>query len=229
MVKRHYVLVNDRDGQSGRYPLKAWLRENRSVLPNADPSTQTSHQLRGKLIQLGWSIESSENEVLLIAPTLGAELVRPYIDANEAATEAEADSEETYFEYENQLQDFLVQNLNQINFAGNFISLYADADGRSGREYPTKIGYIDILARNSSGDFFVIKLKRGRASDRVVGQVLRYMGWVKKNIALKRQVYGVIVALSVDDQLKYAASVAPNILTFEYRMNFSLNQVGLAI
>ncbi len=30
--------------------------------------------------------------------------------------------------------------------------------------------------------FVVIELKKGRPSDQVIGQVLRYMGWVKKNL-----------------------------------------------
>jgi hypothetical protein len=44
-----------------------------------------------------------------------------------------------------------------------------------------------------------------------MGQLLRYMGWVKKTLAGERQVYGVIVAKQMDDKLRYAALPVPNV------------------
>src|SRR5208337_498229 len=48
-------------------------------------------------------------------------------------------------------------------------------NGRSGIEFPTAVGPIDILAIDASGDFFVFELKRARSPDHAIGQPTRYM------------------------------------------------------
>ena len=59
---------------------------------------------------------------------------------------------------------------------------YEDENGNEGTQYTTDVGYIDILAEDEKGNFVVIELKKGRQSDRAVGQLLRYMVWIKKNL-----------------------------------------------
>lgn len=55
----------------------------------------------------------------------------------------------------------------------------------------------------------MVELKRGLSSDEVIGQVLRYMGYVLENIANDgQQVRGVIVAGDYDEQLRLAAAAA---------------------
>jgi restriction system protein len=69
----------------------------------------------------------------------------------------------------------------------------------------------------------VVELKRGRASDVVVGQVLRYMGYVQQELAEEGQtVKGVIIALEDDQRLRYALAVSPDIKFFRYKINFQL-------
>ncbi len=68
------------------------------------------------------------------------------------------------------------------------------------------IGRSDIICVNKDGDLVVLELKRGMGSDEAIGQVLRYMGYVKENIADKGQrVWGGIVATDYDEQLRLAA------------------------
>jgi RecB family endonuclease NucS len=75
-----------------------------------------------------------------------------------------------------------------------------------GRQYSTTVGPIDLLATDiSTGDYVVIELKKGRSADKVYGQCLRYMGWVRKNLAAEgAKVLGVIVAREIDYKLKAA-------------------------
>ncbi len=56
---------------------------------------------------------------------------------------------------------------------------------QSGRnKYPTDTGPIDILALRKDGkELLVVELKKGRASDAVIGQVQRYMGYVMDELA----------------------------------------------
>jgi len=102
-----------------------------------------------------------------------------------------------------------------------------DKDGRSGIEYPTGVGPIDILATDTDGNFVVFELKLSRGADRVVGQISRYMGWIKKNVANGKDVRGVIVASAMDEKLKYAALVVPGITLLEYEIDFTLKPAHL--
>ena len=85
-----------------------------------------------------------------------------------------------------------------------------------------------MLAVESNGDLVVFELKLSRGPDRAVGQALRYIGWVNKHRAAGKNVSGVIVAHEIDEKLKYAASVAPNITMFEYKVRFDLYPVSLS-
>jgi restriction system protein len=71
----------------------------------------------------------------------------------------------------------------------------------------------------------VIELKKGRSSDPVIGQIQRYMGYVKEELAEEGQeVRGLIIALSDDLKFKRALSVAPSIEFCTYKVHFSLSK-----
>lgn len=68
-----------------------------------------------------------------------------------------------------------------------------------------------------------MELKKGRASDVVVGQILRYMGYVKDELAeASQEVHGVIIALEDDLRMRRALSVVTNIRFFRYQVGFKL-------
>ena len=72
----------------------------------------------------------------------------------------------------------------------------------------------------------VVELKKGRASDAVVGQVLRYMGYVQEELAEPgQQVRGVIIALEDDTRLRRALAMTPNIDLYHYQVSFKLLKV----
>ncbi len=69
----------------------------------------------------------------------------------------------------------------------------------------------------------VVELKKGRASDVVVGQTLRYMGYVQEELAEANQtVKGVIIALDDDPKLRRALLVTPVIQFYRYQISFKL-------
>ena len=69
----------------------------------------------------------------------------------------------------------------------------------------------------------VVELKKGRVSDNVVGQIQRYMGFVKSDLAEENQnVRGVIIGLEDDIKLTRALSVTTNIDFYKYKVNFKL-------
>ena len=93
-----------------------------------------------------------------------------------------------------------------------------------GQQYPSDTGPIDILAISKDGkELLVVELKKGRASDLVVGQIQRYMGYVLEELAEPHQVVkGVIIALEDDLRIKRALKVAQGIDFYRYKINFSL-------
>ena len=137
---------------------------------------------------------------------------------------AEDNLESRKFAFERDLQNYLVQNL---GFLEPGLKLYEDEDGGFiGVEFPAGRRRIDILAVGADGAYVVIETKVSRAYDRVVGQLLRYMGWVKENLAGEAPVRGVIVASEIVEDLILATSCVENIRLIEYEISFSLKSVS---
>ncbi|NDV63137.1 DUF1016 family protein [Puniceicoccales bacterium CK1056] len=127
------------------------------------------------------------------------------------------------FALEKHLEDFLVTNWSSTELSHEY-DIFQDNGDIIGQQYPTDTGPIDILAVSKDGKrLLVIELKKGRASDRVVGQIARYMGYVKEELAENGQtVEGVIIALEDDKRVRWALSVVPNVKFYRYQVSFKL-------
>ncbi len=69
----------------------------------------------------------------------------------------------------------------------------------------------------------MLELKRARASDAVVGQIQRYMGFVQETLLEPGQsVEGVITAQEDDLRIRRALLIARNIRLMKYRVEFHL-------
>ncbi len=127
------------------------------------------------------------------------------------------------FALEKHLEDFLVANWSQTVLSKEF-SIYEEDGEPVGRQYLTDAGTIDILAVSKDKKrLLVVELKRGKASDVVVGQALRYMGFVKEQIAEDdQQVEGVIIALENDQKMQWALMSVPSVSFYRYQVSFKL-------
>ena len=127
------------------------------------------------------------------------------------------------FALEKHLEDFLVQNWGHTEL-GKEYAIYDEDGERVGQQYPTDTGPIDILAVSKDKKrLLVVELKKGRASDAVVGQVLRYMGFVQEELAeVGQSVSGVIIAQDDDPRIRRALTVAPSVEFYRYQVNFKL-------
>ncbi len=125
------------------------------------------------------------------------------------------------FALEKYLQEFMVSNFERI-FSDKLV-LYKNEEG-TGDQFFTHVGTIDILAKDpNTNSYVVIELKKGQESDKVVGQVLRYMGWVKENLCDEGQdVSGLIICKDKDDRLEYALKMTQNIKLQFYKIDFQL-------
>ena len=127
------------------------------------------------------------------------------------------------FALEKHLEDFLVQNWKYTEL-GKTYDIFEEDGELVGQQYPTDTGPIDILAvSKDKKELLVVELKKGRISDIVVGQIQRYMGYVKDELAENGQVVkGVIIALENDIRLRRAMSVTQNIGFYTYKVDFKL-------
>ena len=127
------------------------------------------------------------------------------------------------FAYEKDLQNFLAKNLSLIEPG---LILYMEED-ITGIEFPVGNRFIDILATDKNNNYVVIELKVSRGYDRVVGQILRYMAWIRKNHAEENQkVRGIIIAREISDDLLLACSETKNVELYEYSLSVSLNKIN---
>lgn len=127
------------------------------------------------------------------------------------------------FAMEKHLEDFLVRNWGQTELSRDF-AIYEEDGELVGQQYATDAGPIDILAvSHDRKRLLVVELKRGRATDVVVGQTLRYMGYVTEQIAEAGQtVEGAIIALEDDQKLRWALAVVPAVSFYRYQVSFRL-------
>jgi len=113
---------------------------------------------------------------------------------------------------ENDLRDYLAENIFVIEKGITLID----------KEYDTKqVGRIDLLCKDKTGKHVVIELKKGRTSDMVVGQTLRYLGWVKEN--LNSNTRGIIIVNEPDERLEYALKPLSGLVELKfYKVNFEI-------
>jgi RecB family endonuclease NucS len=144
----------------------------------------------------------------------------------ELAPEArEGFSEQQYKEIQIQekiLEDYLESNITVLE---DTLTLAKD-----GRQYETVVGPIDLLAIEKSGGFVVVELKKGRAADKVFGQLCRYMGYIKREVANGAPVRGIIVGKEIDQKLEYAVEAVPEGLVSlkAFDLKLAMQDRGLA-
>lgn len=129
------------------------------------------------------------------------------------------------FGLERHLHDFLVDSWAATEPGREWNLLEEDGE-ITGSEYNTgEVGYIDLLAKHKSEPrWLVVELKRNQTSDDTVGQILRYMGWVRCNLAAKEDaVEGMVICREVDKKLQYALDNQSDIRCMTYEVSFHLN------
>jgi restriction system protein len=126
------------------------------------------------------------------------------------------------FALEAHLEDFLVKNWPHTELGKDY-DIYEE-DGEKAQQYQTDTGPLDILAVSKDKKrLLVVELKKGRASDAVVGQTLRYMSFVQDELAEDGQtVLGVIIAHEDDQRIRRALTMTPNIVFYRYKVSFNL-------
>ncbi len=123
---------------------------------------------------------------------------------------------------EKYLEDLLVEGWDSLDWGAPLEYI--------GRQVPAgDLGFIDILARDrDTGAFVVIELKRDLSDDEVVGQLSRYMDWIKEHRALPAAVTvrGIIVVHHITPRLRSAVLAHANVRLCTYDLAITIQQVG---
>jgi Endonuclease NucS C-terminal domain len=132
------------------------------------------------------------------------------------------------FALERQLEEFLLENWERTPLAKEWAIFSTSDDPEAGNQYPTDVGRIDILAvHKTQPRFLVVELKRNQSTDQTIGQVLRYVGWVKKHLATDGQsVEALIIAHRVEKEARYALLTLPHIRMMTYEVEFRLTALA---
>ncbi|MFQ5981466.1 MAG: hypothetical protein ACE5OZ_25260 [Candidatus Heimdallarchaeota archaeon] len=131
------------------------------------------------------------------------------------------------FAHEKVLKESLISHWNEIpEFRARNLQIYGGPT--QGVEYDTKTaGRIDILAENgTTRDLTVIELKRGQSGERHLGQLLRYMGWVRSKLLRGNDVFGLLIASSFRESIRFAIRELRKVSLMEYDLLFKLRPVA---
>ena len=165
----------------------------------------------GETISLTLSVSDAKEILISSIPELKIETSSQDVIATQPSS----------FVLERHLEDYLCKNWKETIFGDNY-DIY-----ENGRQYQTDTGPLDILAqRKDKSEFMVLELKREKASDVAVAQTLRYINYVRRTLATKKEnVKGCIIATEEDRGLMNAIEEVPNIDFYRYNITFSLDLV----
>jgi len=121
-------------------------------------------------------------------------------------------------------QTLIHRNFNKL-FKGKLQYYDPERQNEKNGKFDTQeVGEMDFLAIDKDGDLIVIELKRN-STDVTLGQILRYMGWVNKNLCKENQkVKGIIIAETKDNRLEYALTVIPNVVFRKMKLNVEIEE-----
>lgn len=133
---------------------------------------------------------------------------------------------EQKFGLERHLHEFLRDNWQHVELGKEWELYKEPGDEEAGYEYPCDVGRIDLLFKHKTEPrWLVVELKRNHTSDQTVGQLLRYIGWIKQHLAAEgEEVRGLVICREADKALYYALNAISNVELLLYEVEFHLKK-----
>ncbi|MDP2859187.1 MAG: endonuclease NucS [Bacillota bacterium] len=215
------------------YPDKPWkastIRAHLLGLSVNHPSSRHySVRKHAFLFSLGrgryrlWDAEADGTWVVTEEGVVLADMEDEDISSGDAEL-GESSSPGVALSLERDLETWMVSRLEQLESG---LGLY-QSDGLQGRQLEADdAGRIDILALDRTGSPVVIELKAGTADERTCAQVLRYMRWVKRELARGKMVRGFIVANDFSPKVHYVVETIPHLALKRYEVQFRIRDAG---
>ncbi len=108
------------------------------------------------------------------------------------------------------------------------LEVFMDGKGEPvGVGYESAVGEIDLLARDGRGDLVVVMVAEDKPGDEIVAELLKRVGWVRKNLSAEvESVRGLVVLDAPSDDVMYAAAAVAGMVSFKtYRMRVVFEDV----
>lgn len=220
-----FNLLFDEELKEQKFKAKSYRRHAGFILfPSEQHEEYSFWQFGDELVKIGvgyWTFYISAKgnvHIEFIIPYFIYEAIKDYKNKlpiienfEEKINEIKKEKEAKRLEKEWNLEDFeeteAVSEVLESEIEASIISnpeILEEGLELVGNQYPTSVGYIDILCKDKNGNFVVVELKRGTGSYKVVGQIQKYMAWINENLAKDKQVRGIIVVKEYDKELEYA-------------------------
>jgi RecB family endonuclease NucS len=150
-------------------------------------------------------------------------ILNRFLDNNDEENEEIEENETSSFAYEDDLRDYLANNLNVIEPG---LKLFNGPDGKNGIEYVVDNNNkrIDILAIDKEKRLVVIELKVSQGYEKVIGQTLYYKNMVKE-LFNNDNIRIVIIAKEITKRLKKAVEDLQFVELYEYNLSVSVKKV----
>lgn len=161
--------------------------------------------------------QSVEIEALLSGDNVRVESIQASVDQSE-------------FALEKHLEDFLIENWNNTDFGKDYDLLTDEYGEVNAQQYSTEVGPLDIIAiKKDKSEILILELKKGRSGDAVVGQMLRYITAIKKEVAEPNQKIRAVILTGQDDKkIRYALDPLNGLIEFMvYKINFFMSKVEI--
>ncbi|MFV1974984.1 MAG: endonuclease NucS domain-containing protein [Candidatus Scalindua sp.] len=179
--------VNKYKTETGWFPINNINKWNVTLPYEIIKSELSNQNHRLRIIQ---ATEEDKNKIELS--------IRLYLNLGYGSSEGD------FFILEKGIEEAVKTNLSQIGLT------LAENEIQQQCNLGIGIGRTDLICRDNEGNYVVIELKAVKTSDIVIGQVLRYMGFIRETWAEKegKDVKGIILTPGYDEQLRYAAKEA---------------------
>jgi RecB family endonuclease NucS len=110
------------------------------------------------------------------------------------------------------------------------LSVFTDGRGIPvGAGYSTRVGEIDLLARDTSGALVVVRVADREGGEELVAETLQRIGWVRKHLGKgKQKTRGIILVEHAPENLSYTAAGVAGMITFKtYRIAVTFQDVEI--
>ena len=109
------------------------------------------------------------------------------------------------------------------------LTVFTEKGKPVGVGYASGVGVIDVLAKDSSGTFVVVKVAERGQGEELVAATLQRMGWVRKHLGKnKDKVRGIVLVEQAPENLSYTVSAMAGTIIFKtYRVAVSFEDVEM--
>ncbi|MBC8204613.1 DUF1016 family protein [bacterium] len=202
-------------------PKSEWFRKV-EIENNINNVQIKKHGQRHTNLNIGWSIRETGRrlglsdgkiaEDLQLAEALKnnpelkkiKDITKAKNDLRESKRNLKTNDKGSVFTEEYQLHRYLFDHWDRLSFFDEWE--INGAKYNMGKFKTNEVWEIDILAKHKQEPkWLVVELKNEQSSDVTIGQISRYMGWIKRNKAKKdEEVEGLIISHDINLEILYA-------------------------